>query len=143
MPKLNAKLGGALVRSRFPRSRRSSCWTCKMHFASKGGTASNCGSGPGRFGAARPVRTFPRFQSGTAAISGVPVVHLRMAYKAVLGRCAGGASFAPCHKEAGVLHRMRAPAKHNPPKMVKLLTKDRERRDRWNGPHPASREDPS
>jgi ureidoacrylate peracid hydrolase len=82
-------------------------------FASKGGLLDIAGADLAD--APRVVRTI-RDVIGTARSAGVPVVHLRMAYKADLSD-AGGARSPNCHKELA-MHMMRA----RPEYQGKLLT---------------------
>ncbi len=82
-------------------------------FASKGGLLDIAGADLAD--APRVVRTI-RDVIGTARSVGVPVVHLRMAYKADLSD-AGGARSPNCHKELA-MHMMRA----RPEYKGKLLT---------------------
>src|SRR6266576_2514818 len=82
-------------------------------FASKGGMLDIAGADLAD--APRVVRTI-RDVIGTARSAGVPVVHLRMAYKADLSD-AGGARSPNCHKELA-MHMMRA----RPEYKGKLLT---------------------
>src|SRR5260221_709076 len=82
-------------------------------FASKGGLLDIAGADLAD--APRVVRTI-RDVIGAARSAGVPVVHLRMAYKADL-RVDGGARSPNCHKELA-MHMMRA----RPEYKGKLLT---------------------